>query len=123
MRNSILTVLFFTFTLGLLAANNPIENVSIIKTNEISVDINSIDATFFLEASFNELNESLEFSIAKTISYIQIFNENGELEFQLPVLSNKVKIGKSLFSQSGDYKIGFMIDGVKDVKFSQVNIR
>jgi len=44
------------------------------------------------------------------------------MEFQLPVMSNKVTIGKSLI-ENGTYKLGFMITGQKQIQFTEVKVK
>ena len=52
----------------------------------------------------------------------QIFDQDGQLVFQLPVMSNKVKINKNVFG-SGKFKLGFILDGETDIHFTEVNIK
>jgi len=126
MKNIILTILISITTLQLATANNnpnPVAGVKVVESSHVDVYVGNDLANLFSVASYNVTDDALEFEVGNNISYIQIFDADGQLEFQLPVLSKKVKIGKSLFSGSGDYKLGFMIDGEKDVKFSDVQIR
>jgi len=126
MKKIILTLIVAILTFNFALANNgtvPIKTVKIIETKSLEVVVENDFANVFLVANYNEVEEALEFQVEDQISFIQIFSSKGELEFQLPVLSNKVKIGKSLFSETGKYKIGFMIDGLENVKFSDVIIR
>ena len=56
------------------------------------------------------------------ISVIQIFDANGNLEFQLPVMSNQVKINKNLFGE-GRFKLGFLVEGDSQIHLSDVIIK
>ena len=78
--------------------------------------------SFFLSTTYNADQEQLEYMTFEDITFIQIFNEAGDLEFQLPVQSSKVLIGKSLFGE-GEYKIGFLLDGKSTIHFSTVNFK
>ena len=64
----------------------------------------------------------MSFTTNENISVIQIFNANGELEFQLPVMSDDVKINKNLFGQ-GDYKLGFVLEGQSELHTTHVSIK
>jgi len=56
------------------------------------------------------------------ISVIQIYDGQGNLEFQLPVMSNMVQINKNLLAD-GQQKLGFVMDGVNEVHFTQVTVK
>lgn len=76
----------------------------------------------FESASFDAESEHLTFTTNDDISVIQIFDEAGNLEFQLPVMSNQVKINKNLFGQ-GTFELGFLIQGDSQVHFSKVTVK
>jgi len=78
--------------------------------------------TSITSTNYNSTDSNLEFVTDQDISVIQIYNEDGVLEFQLPVMSKNVKINKNLFEQ-GEYKLGFLLKGNTEVQFTQVNIK
>jgi hypothetical protein len=124
MRNYIATfVLAFTAITLSAATINPIDNTTLISNATVEVTIDDALSDLFNIAEYNTIQNCLEFSVNTNISFIQIFNAEGALEFQLPVLSNKVKISKNIFPTSGEYKLGFMIDGQENVQFSEVTIK
>ena len=114
MKNLISTLIISIFTLTtVLASNNPMTVLS----NEIEVEtINIMNSS-----SYESAEENLVFTTEANISVIQIFNEEGALEFQLPVMSNQVKLNKNLFEE-GTYQLGFLIEGDSQVHLSRVNI-
>lgn len=117
----LLLVLVTTTSLTAFASTDPVaEKVSILENSAITVTVAPADADLFTTAEFDGNN--LEFATTDEISFIQIFNANGELEFQLPVMSNQVTIGKSLV-EKGAYKLGFMIEGSTDIHFTDVNVK
>jgi hypothetical protein len=121
MKNQILSFLaFIIFSATLSASNNPIKGVLLIdsKAVEVSIDDNS-EASVFTSALFNESNEKLEFTTTDVVSFIQIFNSEGRLEFQLPINSKDISIGKSLFGE-GPYKLGFILEGRDEIQFTEV---
>lgn len=91
--------------------------------DSVDVLIENKSKDFFSVAKFNELEYSLEFELETAISHIKVTNETEELEYQLPVLTRKIQLGKSLFPKCGNYKIGFRIEGQKSLKFSDIRIR
>jgi len=80
------------------------------------------DVAFFKTAVFNDETETLAFSTTQDISVVQIFNEMGELEFQLPVMSNNVQMNKNLFGK-GKFKLAFVLKGMSQVYFTKVIIK
>ena len=59
--------------------------------------------------------------MADEIKYIQIFTVNGTLKYQLPVMSNKLRISKKLFNK-GEYRLGFIMEGNKSIEFTGVKV-
>lgn len=88
------------------------------KSVEVSIDSKS-EVSLFTNALFNEKSEKLEFTTTDVVSFIQIFNAEGKLEFQLPIQSKDISIGKSLFGE-GDYKLGFIVKGRDEIQFTEV---
>ena len=104
------------------ASGSPVESITLINEASVEVSIDNDLNVYFTSASFNAVKNTLEFTTESDIKYIQIFNAKGELDFQLPVMSNKVKISKDLF-EMGSHKLGFILSGEKDIKFTSVTIR
>ena len=115
MKNLISTLIISIISLTtVLASNNPMTVLS----NEIEVEtINILNSS-----TYDAEQENLVFTTEANISVIQIYNEEGALEFQLPVMSNQVKINKNLFGE-GTYKLGFLIEGDSQIHLSKVNIK
>lgn len=115
MKNLISTLIITTISLTtIFATSTPMTVLS----NEVEVEsINILESS-----SYDAEQENLVFTTEDNISIIQIYNEEGTLEFQLPVMSNQVKINKNLFDE-GTYQLGFLIEGDSQVHLSKVNIR
>ena len=125
MKNLFLSlILLFAVTITASANNNDPKNaVRVLDDKYVSVSLSNADQTnIFTNVSFNENQNNLEFATKDAISYIQIFDANGSLEFQLMIDSNKFKLSKKLF-ESGNYKLGFMVDGQHDVHFADIEIK
>ncbi|MBT8191046.1 MAG: hypothetical protein HKN67_02395 [Saprospiraceae bacterium] len=106
-----------------MASIIPTESLMIIKTAEVEVSlVDIVQKDLFQVAQYSPESNSLDFVTADEIRYIQIFSEKGELKFQLPVLSRKVRISKGLFN-SGEYRLGFIMDGHKTIEFTGVKVK
>jgi len=121
MKGHILSFLIMMlFTVQMNADNIPPKEIFLINSEVVEVSIeNETEAELFINVIFNESNEKLEFTTKEVVSYIQIFNESGKLEFQLPIESKDITIGKSLFGE-GSYKLGFIVQGMKETQFTEV---
>ena len=114
---AIFAVLVFT-TSNLSASTTPMK---IISTDEVEVVlVDNLD--IFSSAEFNKDSENLEFTTNDQISLIQIFDSEGNIEFQLPVMSTDVKINKNLFN-AGTSKVGFILSGQNQVHFTEITIK
>jgi len=121
MKNLLFTIALFTATtITSFAGTNPEKDVTIFESETVTLSTDAADLQFFKTATYE--NENFVFETKDEISFIQIFNEKGTLEFQLPVMSNKVTIGKSIMD-SGNYKLGFMTDGSSQIHFTEVTVK
>ena len=121
MKTQILIFLAFAiFSVTLSANNNPIKDILLIDSKSVEVSIDdSSEVSLFANALFNESKENLEFTTTKIVSFIQIYNSDGKLKFQLPIHSKDISIGKSLFGE-GVYKLGFIIEEKDEIQFTKV---
>ena len=114
---TILAALTISFT-SVFATTTPETLIS----NE-TIEVISIEGLeIFNSAEFDAETENLSFTTNEDISVIQIFSAEGELEFQLPVMSDNVKINKNLFDQ-GTYKLGFILQGESHLHTTQVTVK
>lgn len=122
MKNQILSFLaLILVSTSLGAINNPVKDKLLINNKAVEVTItNNLETSLFTSALFNEVEEKLEFTTTDVVMYIQIFNPNGQLEFQLPIQSKDISIGKSMFGD-GNYKLGFIIKGQDEIQFTDVH--
>ena len=119
MKNLISIIAALTLTVSTVFANTTPE--MLISTDKVTVvAVGNLD--FFTSAEFNAETDNLSFTTNDNISVIQIFNAEGELEFQLPVMSDNVKINKNLFGQ-GEYKLGFILEGQTELHTTHVSIK
>jgi len=123
MKNLILIpILFLTISSMAFANNNPVVPTKIIHAEDVTVTVNNNYKNLFKVAALTKDLNSLEFVTNENVQFVQIFNESGVVEFQLPVDSKNVRINKSFF-ESGKYKLGFKIDNDKDLYFAEVKLK
>jgi len=115
---TILAVIFF-FSVSLLGNNVPGEK-EMISNEEVKVVVLS-EVQFLESFNFNLDTKDFKISAVEKIETIQIVNEQGIVEIQLPVNSNIVSINKNLFAQ-GHYKLAFVFEDNK-VKYAEVTIK
>lgn len=121
-QNLLLLIALFNFSF-IYASGDPASPLVVYESSSLEVLVTDSSQTdFFLHSNFNFENSSLKFETEKEITFVQIFDKDGKLSYQLPVMSNKLKIGKSIFG-AGDYKLGFIIKGMDDVQFADVKIK
>ena len=114
---TIITVLTITFS-SAFATTTPETLISTADVEVVSVE----NLALFTSAEYDAVSENLSFTTADNISVIQIFDAEGNLEFQLPVMSDNVKINKNLFSV-GQSKVGFVVEGQSQVHFTKVTVK
>jgi len=125
MKTLILNLILFLAISATASANNndPKNTVKVLENINVSVSLSNADQTnIFTTVAYNDNQRNIEFATKEAISYVQIFNASGALEFQLMVDSKKVKLSKNLFD-SGDYKLGFLIAGQDNIQFADVVIK
>ena len=117
MKNIISTLVITTiFLTSAFASLTPEANI-------ISNEVATVTGLEILSAaSFDSESESFEFQTLTDITLVQIFDNEGNMEFQLPVMSNFVKLNKNIFS-SGDYQLGFILEGDSNVHLTTVTIK
>jgi len=120
-------ILSFVITIATLATSfagtNPVKvvkAVNVFKTAEVEFYATAdAKANFYTYADFNTATNNVEFVVKDKIKFLQIFNQDGKLQYQLPVMSNKLKISRKIF-ETGVYKIGFIVDGGNNIEFSNL---
>ncbi len=123
MKTLIVTIIFaVTMISSSFASVTPESELSIIAspTVELSV-VNVAQKDFFQVAKYNTDMDALEFVTADYVDYLQIFDESGKLMYQLPVMSNKLKISKKMFD-TGAYKIGFITKNKTTIQFTNLTV-
>ena len=83
--------------------------------DEINFQMDRSDADSYLNnVIYNTVNENLTISANTNITFLQLINEQGILDFQLPVFAETVTIDLNDLN-SGKWNLQIMVDGDKVV--------
>ena len=123
MRNLVIIFTIVAFGASISTASDPvIESTTLISTTIVQLSLDNMDQyDHFQTVDFNKDSNSIDVKTKEQIKYIQIFNEKDELQYQLPVMSNKVKISKDIFDK-GAYKIGFVLENLREIQFTNLQV-
>jgi len=118
--------LILSLTITVLAATASIASItpkaelSIISSEKVELSVvNVAQKDFFQVASYNKTMDALDFVTKDYVTYIQIYNNAGKLQYQLPVMSNKLKISRKMFDQ-GTYKLAFVTKNNTTIQFTDL---
>ena len=99
------------------------EKFTIIDSELLTIDVLSDeDYKFFLKAEFDEVQEEIKFLTREETTQIRIYNGIGDMVYLLPVGSDRINIGKSLFASGGEYKFIFDIEGDRKMYTSKLKV-
>ena len=73
----------------------------------------------FLEVEYDETAGNLQMVTKENIHSILIYQED-EIVFMLPVMSDKVTLGQSLFDEGGIYQLGFKFEDASEIAFADM---
>lgn len=82
----------------------------LIKNSEVSFSVTGADEEEFLNTTFSSKNKTIFLETIKEISFIQVLNTEGELEYQLPIAASKLHIDMDDFT-SGMYFLNILLEG------------
>jgi hypothetical protein len=87
---------------------------------QVSID-SEYDLLFFDTAEYNDIHEELVFSTVEMTNQIRIYDELGSMVYLLPVDSQTIKMGRSLF-ETGQYRIVFDVEGDRRMFASRLEV-
>jgi hypothetical protein len=120
---TLITIIALFASTWMGASSDPDGSHVVFASETVEVKIANEQVNNLFEVStFNFYENKLQFETKNEIAFIQIFDSEGKLSFQLPVMSNKLKIGKSVFGE-GDFRIGFLMSGETQIQFADVNFK
>jgi len=104
------------------ASVTPKSELSLIASASVELSVvNVAQKDFFQVAEYDATMDVLHFVTADYVNYLQVYNEAGKLMYQLPVMSNKLKISKKMF-EAGAYKIGFITKSNTTIQFTNLTV-
>ncbi len=105
-------ILTFTINANATIGNPAVGDGEIIFENvDVQYLVSSSDeADQILSATYNQSNDFFNITTVKTITFVQILDENGDLEYQLPIGSKKLNIAMPDFTK-GKHKINLLLEG------------
>ena len=99
-----------------------VDELTIVDNEVLTLRVDSDeDYRFFLKAEFDEAEQEIKFLTKESTTQIRIYNELDAMVYLLPIGSDRVRIGKSLFDQ-GDYKFIFDIEGDRRMFTSRLKV-
>ena len=123
MKNLILIpTIVLALTASLLANNEINYPVTMLTTSTTTVSVEKSEKKIFMSVEMTKDQNSLQFKTYKNISFVQVYSEDGRIEFQLPVEASNVRLKKNLF-ETGKYKLGFKIKGESELHFAEVVLK
>jgi len=110
-------------TIAATANGNPTKANFLLESTKYDISVSNLSSkSVFLKTLFDGESENLSFELNGNISFVQIFDGEEKLLYQLPVMSNKLTIGSSLFAK-GKYKLGFMLSGTEKIHFTEIKVK
>ena len=98
------------------------EEFTIVDSPDLKINVDSDeDYKFFLKASYDQPHEEIKFLTQQKTTQIRIYDGQDEMVYLLPVGSDRVSVGKSLF-ESGNYKFVFDIEGDRKMYSSTLEV-
>ena len=132
--STMLNYISCTFIVGLLSILNPIypnatditskniKEVVLVKNSILQLSIDSeYDLSFFDQAEYNDIQEELIFSTVEMTNQIRVYDDLESMVYLLPVDSQKIKMGRSLF-EPGEYRIVFDVQGDRRMYSSRLKV-
>ena len=98
MKNLILIpTIILALSASLLATNDINFPVTMLTTSTTTVSVEKSEKKIFMSVEMTNDQNSLQFKTYKNISFVQVYSEDGRIEFQLPVEASNVRLKKNLF--------------------------
>jgi len=110
MKNLILTIAICSISIINVFANNepaPVKTVFTIDAISFEMDA-TVKTAHNMEIIFSKEENTLALTSATEVNFIQVLNNDGSLEYQLPVFSKEIVIDLDDFNQ-GDYQMNLIV--------------
>mgnify|MGYP006924537359 CR=1 FL=1 len=98
------------------------ESFKIVENETLTVFVDSHEAfDFFSKAGYDSNKKALTFSTSEKTNQIRIYDHLQSLIYKLPVQSDEIRIGQSLFDQ-GEYSMVFDVKGDRKMFISRLEV-
>ena len=102
-----LTLVLAGFSFNTTPEEHDKEVFKIVESEILTVVVNTDeDLRFFLKAEYDETENEIKFLTRESTTQIRVYNNLGAMVYLLPVGTDHVSLGKSLF-QKGEYIFNF----------------
>lgn len=99
------------------------ETLILLSTSEVEIQLETeYDVALFADVKYDSKLGNLELVTTEEMHSVLIYNEDGELEFMIPVNSQRVLIGRSIF-ESKFYRLGFNFQEQEEIIYADVQIK
>lgn len=121
MKNLVIIIIaILGITSSIFATSGPTE---LFKHSDVEATIEvEAERNYILFSSYNTSNKMMDFILENPVTMVQIYKSNGELEMMVPVGSDEVSLGLTQFKK-GDYKVGFILEGVSTPQFMNLSVK
>jgi len=111
---TIISLIIFSLSLSAnttLPTNGGDDSEVVFENIDVQLSVLEADQSeMIVSATYNQSNDFFNITTEKTINFLQVLNEEGELEYQLPIGSNKLNIAMPDFVK-GTYKVNLLMEG------------
>lgn len=120
MKNLFLTITLSLFFFSAVTAGDG--KVEVMSSSAVSITVTENMADFIISSKFNLEDENVDMVFASNINMIQIFDTEGKMISIIPIGSDELRMGLSLFDK-GNYKLGFLIEGEADIQYADISVK
>jgi len=101
----------FLFTSHLAFSNNePVFSEATFEIKEIGFKMSALDYDVYAtDISYDIKNSTINFNTNSEVSFLQILDEDGQLQYQLPVFSKSIILDLEDF-ENGNYKLNLLMN-------------
>ena len=113
MRNILMIIVLaaLSFSTSLSATNitNPVaDKSSVLKNQDVELSLDSVEAlSSVVKVEYN--NSFISIETKNEIAFLQVVNQEGQIEYQLPIGSTNLNLSSEDFSR-GVYKLNLLLD-------------
>lgn len=105
----VLAALSFSTSLSATDITNPVaDKSSVLKNQDVELSLDNVDAVSSI-VNVEYTNSFISIETKNEIAFLQVVNQEGEIEYQLPIGSTNLNVSSEDFSR-GVYKLNLLLD-------------